>query len=214
MSKRLIMLMGLLVLLAGLAQPASAQVMIGSNATGQQATLDGVYPMPGQVIRPPDLVGPLTRYTLWIRAGSPSLTVTPIIYEWDNLAPVGPPVWTGDPVTVTSTSFTETVFPVNLSLDPNKHYWLTAAQTYPGEYGWLDGGSVSDYPDGYYAYRRAVNFDWGRSLGAELRFSATFADLVVPPGVPTLGEWALVLFAVMLAGGAALYLQRRSRVAT
>jgi hypothetical protein len=36
---------------------------------------------------------------------------------------------------------------------------------------------------------------------------------VPPTPVPTLNEWAMILFAVLMAGGAALYLQRRRQVA-
>lgn len=216
MFKRLAILIGLMALSLnlGLAQPAAAQATIGSNATGDEAALSDSFPMPGQVVRAPGWVGPLTQYSFWIRTGSASLTVTPVIYEWDNLTPVGAPIWTGGPVTVTSSTFVETVFPTSVVLDPSKTYWLAVAQTNPGEFGWVQGGSVNDYADGYYTFRRAATFDWGRSLGAELRFSGLFVDPVLPPGIPTLSQWASILLGLMLAGGAALHLNRRRRAST
>ncbi|WP_426039366.1 IPTL-CTERM sorting domain-containing protein [Brevundimonas sp. DC300-4] len=36
---------------------------------------------------------------------------------------------------------------------------------------------------------------------------------VAPAAVPTLSEWAMILFGLMLAGGAALYIQRRQIIA-
>lgn len=36
---------------------------------------------------------------------------------------------------------------------------------------------------------------------------------VAPAAVPTLSEWAMILFGLMLAGGAALYIQRRQMIA-
>lgn len=194
------------------APPVAAQTIIGSSATGDVAALNDSYPMPGEVVRSLGGVGPLTQYSFWMRTGSASLTVTPVIYEWDNLAPVGPPLWTGAPVTITSASFVETVFPANVHLDPTKTYWLAVAQTNPGEFGGLDAGTANNDPNGYYAYRRTATADWGRTLSGELHFSAVFADPIVPPGVPTLGEWAMILLALMLAGGAALHLHRRHAV--
>lgn len=50
------------------------------------------------------------------------------------------------------------------------------------------------------------------SRGAVLRF-ANVAPSPTPTPVPTLTEWAMILFAMMLAGGAALHLQRRRQFA-
>ncbi len=45
----------------------------------------------------------------------------------------------------------------------------------------------------------------------DLVFTAT--EVAPPAAVPTLSEWAMILFGLMLAGGAALYVQRRQRFA-
>lgn len=41
------------------------------------------------------------------------------------------------------------------------------------------------------------------------RFIATFATVPPPAPVPTMSEWAMIILGTMLAGGAALYIQRR-----
>ncbi|WGM31962.1 hypothetical protein KKHFBJBL_02213 [Brevundimonas sp. NIBR11] len=43
--------------------------------------------------------------------------------------------------------------------------------------------------------------------GYDAYFFATFGPEATP--VPTLSEWAMILFGLTLAGGAALYIQRR-----
>lgn len=39
------------------------------------------------------------------------------------------------------------------------------------------------------------------------------AAVVTPPAIPTMSEWAMIFFGVLLAGGAALYIQRRQLAA-
>ncbi|HRO33355.1 MAG TPA: IPTL-CTERM sorting domain-containing protein [Brevundimonas sp.] len=213
MFRQLSVMAGLaLAIVLGLAQPAAAQVTISSNATGDAASFNDSFPMPGEVVRPPYL-GNLSQYSVWIQRGSATLFVRPVIYEWDNLAPTGAPVWTGPVTEITSPTFTETFFTPNVFLDPTKNYWLAVAQVNPGEFGLLDAGIADNDPNGYYAYRRAATADWGRSLGGELHFSAVFDAPPGPSPIPTLSEWAMILFALALAGGAAWRLQRRSRAA-
>lgn len=55
---------------------------------------------------------------------------------------------------------------------------------------------------------------FGASSGSTPRELILTPTAVPPPApVPTLSEWAMILFAVLMAGGAALYLQRRRQVA-
>lgn len=57
----------------------------------------------------------------------------------------------------------------------------------------------------------SYTFSASRSGGDGQFASITYtcAAAVVPTPVPTLSEWAMILFASVLAGGAALYIQRR-----
>ncbi|MFC5343068.1 IPTL-CTERM sorting domain-containing protein [Brevundimonas staleyi] len=74
---------------------------------------------------------------------------------------------------------------------------LNAAAVLRGGNFYLDGG----FFDGF-----------GESSGNEGFFRATYTD-AAPAPVPTLSEWAMILFGTVLAGGAALYIQRRRMVA-
>lgn len=49
--------------------------------------------------------------------------------------------------------------------------------------------------------------------GTVRNYTATLASVPAPAPVPTMSEWAMILFGTMLAGGAALYVQRRRRAA-
>lgn len=67
---------------------------------------------------------------------------------------------------------------------------------------------VGGFPAGAAAYRATWTFRNG------LLTSGTGPTIVVAPApapVPTMTEWAMILFGTILAGGAALYLQRRRR---
>ncbi len=63
---------------------------------------------------------------------------------------------------------------------------------------------VAPFPAGAGAYRSVWTFRNG------VLTSGTGPTLIAPPAaVPTLSEWAMVFFGALLAGGAALYIQRR-----
>ena len=67
---------------------------------------------------------------------------------------------------------------------------------------------VGVFPAGAEAYRATWTFRDG------VLTSGTGPTLVTAPAaVPTLSEWALILFGTMLAGGAALHIQRRRMIA-
>lgn len=48
--------------------------------------------------------------------------------------------------------------------------------------------------------------------GFDSFFRVTYTDGVVAAPVPTLSEWAMILFGAVLAGGAALLIQRRRQI--
>lgn len=60
---------------------------------------------------------------------------------------------------------------------------------------------ASGYPGGDF-------FPYGSSIDGDARFSVTYQDVVATP-VPTMSEWAMILFGAVLAGCAALYVQQR-----
>lgn len=185
------------------AAPVAAQT-ISSNATGTLLAVDDSNELGGETITPPS-ANPLQSYTLYLSRVTPTFSVTAVIYEWDPIGgtSVGPPVWTGPTVAVVNTTYDPYTFTPNISLDPTRQYVLAVVQAVPGETGRLQAGFVNNVP-GHAVWRNDPV--WGQNVLAEYNFSATFA---VPATVPTLSEWAMILFALILAGGAALHLQRR-----
>lgn len=74
------------------------------------------------------------------------------------------------------------------------------------------GGDISF---GFVSSPTTTNNDYvfGSSDGATLRQLILTPTASPPATVPTMSEWAMILFGLGLAGGAALYQQRRRRVA-
>jgi hypothetical protein len=201
--------MAVLALALGTA-PAAAQT-ISSNTSGTIVILSNVNKVAGQTVTPPSS-GPLQNYTLYILRTTATLSVTPIIYEWDPLSStgVGPPLWTGASVAVTTGTgggYLPYTFSPNIALNPSKQYVLGVMQTVPGESGYLEVGFANNVP-GNSVWRNDPT--WSQNSAVEAHFSATFAP---PAPVPTLPEWAMILFGLILAGGAALHLQRRRALA-
>lgn len=196
-------------MLATTAAPASAQT-ISSNATGQAMLINDTIDMAGQIITPPT-AQPLLSYTLDLNRDSPTLSVTPVIYEWSPVGPtiVGAPVWTGAPVSVVSTTPVPHTFTPNVALDPTRQYLLAVRQTSAGEAGELLIGTANNVA-GHVGWRHSSI--WTQNSMMEANFSATFGT-PAPAAVPTLSEWAMILFGVVLAGTGALYLNRRFRFA-
>ncbi len=102
---------------------------------------------------------------------------------------------------------------------------VPAGQTYAfyihtaGTVGYRNGTSVGavDASDANLQIRqgRGVGAAFGNLIGSPRIFtgSITYVTGLAPPpapvAVPTMSEWAMILFGLMLAGGAALYIQRR-----
>lgn len=90
---------------------------------------------------------------------------------------------------------------------PGSQIFVGATQTAPGDSGEIAiqpnnpyaGGVAIDLRDGVTAINGAFNQD--------TYFIATFR--VAPAAVPTLSGWTMIIFSLMLAGGAVLYIQRR-----
>ena len=86
----------------------------------------------------------------------------------------------------------------------------------PGE-TFLIIGSTPTSVAAFAAYRNADPYSGGSYYdnaggvltGREGFFRAVYTDAASPTPVPTLSEWAMILFGLLLAGGAALLIQRR-----
>lgn len=198
-------IMGALImaLTLGLAAPsARAQTTIGSTGNSQHVAIHDTQ-RPGQVFTPPTNTA-LTSFTVHLARSTPNLEVTPSIYEWTGSGTTGPPVWTGTPTLVTLLSVEPFTWTPNVVLDPAKSYifWLDRPG---GQNGVIAADAMDVSPDYYLAIYDGIG--WVSYPTFETQFSATFAAPVAV--VPTLSEWATILLALMLAGGATLVIQRR-----
>lgn len=193
-----------LMLALSFAPPVAAQT-IGSSANGGSGAISDSQAA-GQLIVPPSAL-PLTSFSFWVEraSGSPSFSLTPYIQEWGAGAPVGPELWTGASINVYSLTPVQITFSPNLVLDPTKRYVVLLKNTVAGEAGWLESGTA-DQDMGH----RVSSNPWGENLSAEAHFTATFGS-PAPAAIPTMTEWGMILFGVLLAGGAALFVQQRQR---
>lgn len=208
------MLRGLLAALAALvlfsiAPVATAQVTIGSNASGAFGSIDSGVNVMAQVITPPKS-DQIVEYSFWARkpdTGAP-LDLEPVIYEWNGTTS-GAEIWSGPTFNVTSASYLQVTFFPNIALDHSKQYLISVRavsnSTAYSERINFEMGSNGNYQDGYLAY--IYNGSWSTGAGSDLHFSATFRS--APAAVPTMTEWAMILLGLILASGAAVIIQRR-----
>ncbi|WP_426040883.1 IPTL-CTERM sorting domain-containing protein [Brevundimonas sp. TWP2-3-4b1] len=144
-----------------------------------------------------------------------------VLMQWNsgtNRA-TGPVLYQSGDVTTTGATVQDVTFTIPGSAP------VTAGQTYvifastvnsagSGSGGWSMTNS-DVLPGGRLVYQNAGSqSDWtgtgwfglnGNDFGVTVNFG--------PAPVPTLSEWAMILFGLILAGGAALYIQRRQLIA-
>lgn len=94
-----------------------------------------------------------------------------------------------------------------LSVTPGETFLITGITAGP-----INAFTVARDPG---VYAGGSTYSNTTSVTGDAFFRAVFTDAVAPPPtpVPTLTEWAMLAFGLVLAGGAALYLQPRRRVA-
>ncbi|WP_333591876.1 IPTL-CTERM sorting domain-containing protein [Brevundimonas sp.] len=184
---------------------ASAQIVVSNTAYAGTQSIEDVLSQHGQIVVAPG--NQLNQYTLEISRApaSPTLTVVPKVYTY-NAGVVGAvPIWTGAPVNVPSTVASTFTFSPGIPVTIGNSYVLAVDQQSSGELGRLNVGAPGNYlPADKVHYSLG---SWSLSgLNQDLVFTATFA---APVSVPTLSEWAMILMALALAGGAAFVIQRR-----
>lgn len=210
---QLILATALAAALLAFGNPAGAQTIGEAASTNVFPVQQGFQTVIGQSVSPPAAI--LNSYTLYVWRTTATLSVVPFVYEWTgdpqtNYTPNI--VWTGAPVSITSTTSAPVVIPTGgITLDPSKIYVLAVRLQSPG----VEAGSYAQNNAGGYAPGSRIFGDppsvQGGGVGlSDLRFSASFS---APAPVPTLSEWAMILLGLTLAGVAALHLQRRQLTA-
>lgn len=92
---------------------------------------------------------------------------------------------------------------------PAGGYSVTPGQTLFISVTDATGNTAACYSANYIA---GAAYNTGALTPGDTAFRVIFNDTPPPAPVPTLSEWAMILFGTILAGGAALYIQRRQNV--
>lgn len=179
---------------------AAAQVTIGDPGPGTTTAIAGDAPWIGQSFTVPPGVDTLTEVRLAITGPGASLPLTLSLHPVTG-GVVGPAIVDDPTVRVAPVyppyALEVLTLPGGLAVVPGEVYLIRANTTGPGV------AYVPSRPN-YYAGGQIMGSN--ANVGIETYFTATFTST---PAVPTLGEWAFILMAVMLAGGGAALLGRR-----
>ena len=189
----------------------SAQTVGTATGGGSSVIADGQQ-FVGQRIVAPSAGLQLQSFTLPLSRTTATFSVLPRVYEVTAGGPTSigaltvSTVWTGAATSVTNTGVAQDyTFTPGITLDPAKVYMIAGVQATPGESGSFYFAAADTYVPGNFAYQDGGGIV--RGGGLDMGFSATFAP--APVMVPTLSEWAMIGFGLLLAGGAVLMIQRR-----
>lgn len=176
--------------LAGAAIPVGATVTITANGETTAITAGTVYGQPGSCVL-------TTLPRVQVNAG-PQVAITQPIYVCARTDGSFAGFWTANNPTLDSqwlsVAYSATAF--SLSTPSVINYIANTIHSHQMFFG----GNVTVTGGDYVINSEATN-----GAGSSL----TTAAAAPPATVPTLSEWAMILFGVILAGGAALYVQRR-----
>lgn len=195
-----------LVLIVGLFLPgiAFAQVVtVQQPAGGAAGGIADSARVRGQVVRVPPAVGRLNDFTLRLLGN-----VTPQVRAWDNNSQtVGEVLFSGTPLVNAAHANVTTSIPAGgIAVTPSGYIWIGVAQNAPGQTGSIAVNLANSYPDGVYATLQ--NGVTTSLTTVDAYFIANFGP--EPPAIPTLSEWAKILFGLGIAASAAVHIQRRS----
>ncbi len=181
---------------------ASADTVLSYTGPADAAApVTATLPTRGQIITVPEGATALRSFTLWGLGSAKSVVrsfsngqIGPVRYEGRNTV-----VATRDP------ERTETLSSP-LAVTPGEQLFIGVQYVGPTN-AQIQIRTADVVPNSMFADLDAA----GRtSFGPyDSRFIATFATLPPPAPVPTMSEWAMILLGTVLAGGAALTIQRR-----
>lgn len=178
----------------------------------------------GQTITIPAGSGSITSFGFEMNSVPATVVFRGHIYRWDPATSraVGPSLYASPPRTTTGATKQIVTFTPAASVP------VTAGQTYvifastsqdqagaPAATGGWDGSTANVYAGGGAVFQNngTDTTTWTGSVWStpvfDFGFTTTFGAAVAPVSVPTMTEWALILFGAIMAGGAALYIQRR-----
>lgn len=186
----------------------------------------------GQTITIPAGVTELTSFGFEMKSVPSTVVFRGAVYRWDDVndRAMGPALYesgirsTTGPVRQLIT-FNPVSDGVTVNVNPGDKYVIFATTSYDLGVSSGSGAWTSVLFSGAYAGGHTVFIDSGADLTAwtgrpwqirattDMGFVASFGPAPVPAAIPTLSEWAMILLGVLLAGGAALTIQRRRQAA-
>lgn len=187
--------------------PAAAQT-ISSNVDNGAYSFNTGQARFAQVLTAPN--DRLTTFAVTIEGFGGGGTFVAQVYAWNGTALTGSPIYTSAPITPANGKNPYTFTPPagGAVVTPGQSYALVFTAT--GNTGNIPYGSSNPEPSSQLWFASSASATTLSSLNAnDAVFSATFAAAPPTATVPTLSEWAMIMFGVILAGSAALYIQRR-----
>lgn len=174
----------------------------------------------GQTITVPAGQSAITSFSFVMSSVPDTFTFEGVIMAWDGTKATGPVLYRSALRSTTGATPQEIIFTPGapVPVTPGQTYVLFASSvngTGTGDGHWAAEPSPGSYAGGQYVYTNGaseadwtVDWDMPPYVDTDVGFTVNFAPAVVAT-VPTMSEWAMILLAVMMAGGAAVYLQRR-----
>lgn len=181
------------------------------DVAGTMTTMvDGNPDRIGQVVTAPAGHDRMKRFTYWIEPGASGVTVRPAVRGYDSVSDryAEQVIETGPDQTLSGTTARAVTFDFDAPVVAGQQYML-ALEVVSGD-GKIEVVEPGSYADGFWlqVYFNAP----APSANKDARFTAEFGQ-AAPAAIPTMTEWAMILMALAMAGGAAVVLQRRRTAA-
>lgn len=190
------------------------------SAVAQQVNHDVVGTMTIMVDNNPDRIGQVVtapagydrvqRFAYWIEPGASGLTVRPAVrgYHSTSYPYADQLIATGPDQILSGTTARPVTFDFDAPVVAGQQYML-ALEVVSGD-GKIEVVEPGSYADGFWLqvyFNAPLPFP-----NKDARFTAEFGH-AAPAAIPTMTEWAMILMALAMAGGAAVVLQRRRTAA-
>ncbi|WP_409020681.1 IPTL-CTERM sorting domain-containing protein [Brevundimonas vesicularis] len=209
-------LAGVMTLTGGATAQAQSQTIGSTGQVDHYSSnfIHGTIPTVGQRFVVPHPGGTINGFTLAIRTTGTGTTLTPKLYELTSGNATGPggtlvmaEIWAGNNVTVSNTSARQLSFPVTPGIA------LEASKTYVMGVEYVSGSSAavhrSTIANGYAEGDLVYDLSSLTGDSRDLFFEADLTMNASPALVPSLSEWAMMLFAGLLVLAGAVVLHRR-----
>lgn len=161
----------------------------------------------GQVVTAPAGYDRVKRFTYWIKPDAGGVTVRPAVRGYNSVSDrdAVQVIETGADQSLSGPGARAVTFEFNAPVVAGQKYML-ALEVVSGD-GEIETVFPGSYADGFW---QTVFFNGAAAFpNTDARFTAEFGHAAAPAAIPTMTEWAMILMALAMAGGAVVLLQRR-----